>query len=281
VRRRVSITELENHPNLETILGVLAQLPHIRDDELPRLASAWRNTIPVAAARRKALSPDSPLVVEVLAAFDALVYLFADDLAGDCDFITIEPQVTSIALKAVRDAIAAVYAKPILSRSEYRTLMAPWRAVFRDDRQVGPDLGPETARIRGLLSSLPRLATRCHDAKTRETYDHLVVTAMTLDEDAHTTARETAFRAAVLTGRRRTWAMVRRSAAEGLGRYCPQCRTNGALDESEYDAERVLDLCADAACGLLVADTVDAETTSTLTMPVSALVPLQRRSSLG
>ena len=48
MRRRVSITELENHPNLETILGVLAQLPHIRDDELPRLAGAWRNRPPMA-----------------------------------------------------------------------------------------------------------------------------------------------------------------------------------------------------------------------------------------
>jgi hypothetical protein len=277
----VSINDLESHPNLETILGVLAQLPHIRDDELPRLSAAWRNTIPVAAARRKALSPDAPLVVEVLAAFDALVYLFADDLDGECDFITVDPQVTTIALKAVRDAIAAVYAKPILSRSEYRTLMAPWRVVYREERQSSPDLGPETARIRSLLSSLPRLATRCHDPQTREAYEHLVVNAMTLDEDAHTSARDTAFRAAVLTGRRRTWAMVRRSAAEGLGRFCPQCRSFGSADDSEYDAERVLDLCADAACGLLVADTVDAETTSTLTKPVSALVPLQRRSSLG
>jgi hypothetical protein len=132
----MSITDLENHPNLETILGVLAQLPHIRDDELPRLASAWRNTIPVAAARRKALSPDSPLVVEVLAAFDALVYLFADDLAGDCDFITVEPQVTSIALKAVRDAIAAVYARPILSRGEYRTLLRGARSTAKNARSA-------------------------------------------------------------------------------------------------------------------------------------------------
>ena len=191
----------------------------------PRGATA----IPVAAARRKALSPDSPLVVEVLAAFDALVYLFADDLAGDCDFITVEPQVTSIALKAVRDAIAAVYARPILSRSEYSTLLAPWRTIYREERQVpAPTSAPRPLKIRGLLSSLPRLATRCHDPQTRETYEHLVVTAMTLDEErtpppARRRSAPPSSPAVAAPGR---WS--RRSAAEGLGRYCPECRTAAA-----------------------------------------------------
>src|SRR5512135_890002 len=100
--RHLQITHLEEHPNLEEILGVLAQLAHVGDDHLVALARSWRNTVHVAEARRRALSPDAPLVVEVLAAFDALSALFADDLAGGPDYVRIRPEVTTTALKAVR-----------------------------------------------------------------------------------------------------------------------------------------------------------------------------------
>ena len=40
-RASSTISVLEEHPNLSEILGVLAQLAHVRDDELPRLAAAW------------------------------------------------------------------------------------------------------------------------------------------------------------------------------------------------------------------------------------------------
>jgi hypothetical protein len=275
--RRAHISELENHPNLEAILGVLAQLPHVPDADLPRLANAWRNNAQVANARHKALSPDSPLVLEVLAAFDALVYLFADDLAGDEDFVTVEPRITSLALKAVRDAIAATYAKPILSRGEYKALLSPWRSVYPKHHSTTPDLGPQSAQVRLLLGALPGLAGRCHDQKSRQTYEGLVLTAMTLDSEAYYSAREDAFQAAVATGRRRVWAMIQRSAAEGLGRYCAQCGSGGDQDDSVYDAERVAGLCADAACALLVSDAITNATVATLTAPVTSLVPVQRR----
>src|SRR5690349_3002351 len=71
-RRGTTISVLEEHPNLSEILGVLAQLAHIRDADIPRLADAWNNTVAVAEARDRALSPDSPLVIEALAAFEAL-----------------------------------------------------------------------------------------------------------------------------------------------------------------------------------------------------------------
>ena len=165
VPRHMTIDRLEEHPNLPAILGVLAQLPHITDADLPKLAAAWRNTVSVAEARRRALSPDSPLVIEVLAAFDAISALFADDIAGDTDYVKIDPAVTVVALKAVRDAVAAVYARPILSRGEYGALMGAWRSVYPRSTIVEPDLGPAGPDIKRLLGTLPQLARRCHDLK--------------------------------------------------------------------------------------------------------------------
>ncbi|MGZ4665421.1 MAG: hypothetical protein ACXV5Q_10345 [Frankiaceae bacterium] len=275
--RHLTIDRLEEHPNLPAILGVLAQLPHISDADLPKLAAALRNTVSVAEARRRALTPDSPLVIEVLAAFDAISALFADDIAGDSDYVKIDPAVTIVALKAVRDAVAATYARPSLSRGEYGALMGAWRAVYPRPSIVEPELGPAGPDIKRLLGALPQLARRCHDPKGREAFEGLVVAALTLDEDEHNDAVDAAFRAAVRTGRRRIWALVRRSAAEGLGRFCQTCRVHGLPSDGLYDDERVLGLCADAACALLVSDAVDPSTSAKLTAPVSRLIPLQRR----
>ena len=275
--RHITIERLEEHPNLPTILGVLAQLPHITDADLPKLAAAWRNTVTVAEARRRALTPDAPLVIEVLAAFDAISALFADDLAGDTDYVKIDPAVTVVALKAVRDAVAATYARPVLSRGEYGALMGAWRSVYPRATFVEPDLGPAGPDIKRLLGALPQLARRCHDPLGREAFEGLVVAALTLDEEEHNDAVDTAFRAAVRTGRRRIWALVRRSAAEGLGRFCPACRVHGLPSDGLYDDERVLALCADAACALLVSDAVDPWTWQKLTAPVNRLIPVPRR----
>ena len=274
----VVIDRLEEHPNLAAILGVLAQLPHIADADLTRLGGAWRNTVSVAEARQRALSPDAPLVVEVLAIFGVISALFADDIAGGPNYIEVDPAVTVVALNVIRDAVAAVYAHPILARWEYDALMAAWRSVYPRPTLSRPDLGPAGPDITRLIETLPRLARRCHDAEGREAFEGLVVTALTLDEDEHDDAVEAAFRAAVLTGRRRLWVLLRRSAAEGLAGVCPTCRVHGTPSDGLHDEERVLGLCADAACGLLVSDVVDACTSATLTAPVSQLIPMQRRA---
>jgi hypothetical protein len=256
---------LEEHPNLPEILGVLAQLAHIRDDELPHLASAWCNTIGVAEARDRALSPDSPLVLEALAAFEAVSALFDDDLRGEAGYITVGCDVTTTALKAVRDAIAASYAKPCLSRSEYTALMRPWRTVYPSSTVDEPDLGPRSDQVKELLALLPLVAARCHDADGQRLYDTLVDRSFAQESQA-----------AVLTSRRRVWALVRRSGAEGLSRPCPSCR-GPVVDDRE--TQRVMAMCLDAACALLVADTLPDETTSLLTEPVTSLIPQQRDPS--
>lgn len=274
-KRSVAVSTLEEHPNLAEILGVLAQLAHIRDAEIPRLADAWDNSVAVAQARDRALSPDSPLVLEALTAFEALGALFDDDIRGEAAYVTVATDVTTTALKAVRDAIAAAYAKPILSRAEHSALMKPWRTVYPAATVDEPDLGPRGDQVKALLALMPVLSTRCHDIEGRRLYDTLVDRSFAGETD-RADARAEAFHAAVLTSRRRVWTLVRRSGAEGLLRPCRNC---AGPDVNERDNERVMTLCLDAACALLVADTLPDETTRLLTEPVTSLIPQQRPSS--
>jgi hypothetical protein len=275
-RRTVAIERLEDHPNLPEVLGVLAQLSHIADADLPRLAQSWTNTVAVAAARDAALSPDSPLVCEVLASFDALAALFADDLAGQASYLVVPPGVVATALKPVRDAIAGAYAQPVLTRSEHAALLRPWRAVYPQPAVDEPDLGPQSDQVKALLSVLPLLAHRCHDADGAVLFAALVDRSFAAESD-RAEALEAAFQAAVLTSRRRVWALVRRSGAERLSRPCRTCRRPAAGAEAGREAQRVMALCLDAACALLMADTLPDPTTAVLTTPVTELVPLQRR----
>jgi hypothetical protein len=273
-RRRIAgaVECLEQHPNSAEILSVLARLPHIADRDLPMLAAAWRNTMPLAEARGKALQPDSPLVLEVLSAFEAVQSLFADDVRGGEDFVTVDPQITTVALKAVRDAIAAAYARPILTRAEHHLLTLAWRAVYPIDLVGAADLGAKADDVTALLAALPRLAARCHNSASAAQYDNILDISSVMNREMHTVALEEAWRAAIITGRRRVWGMVRRSGAEGMGRYCSRCRHRDTGD----DAAAVLSLCLDAACGLLVADAIDDTFVDILTLPVTSLVPAPR-----
>jgi hypothetical protein len=270
----MQMAHLEEHPNLNEILGLLAQLPHVADTDLPELARRWRNTAYIADARAKALSPDAPLVLEVLACFEAVVALFEEDLAGEAHYVTVPVPVTTTALKAVRDAIAAAYAKPILTQGEYASLIRPWREVFPYQSFDEPDLGPAAAEVKALLTAMPLLSMRCHDERGRELYDGLARAALTMDGSLRQTARDEAWRAAVLTSRRRVWAMVRRSGTEAMSRPCHDCHR---FDDAGFE-ELVLELCLDAACGLLVADAVDDTLTDILVMPLRELIPMPRRA---
>ncbi|HEU0101506.1 MAG TPA: hypothetical protein VFR07_04240 [Mycobacteriales bacterium] len=270
--QRRDIERLEDHPNLTEVLGVLARLAQIDDDDLPRLADAWVNDAFLARARSKALSPDSPLVCEVLAAFEAVTALFEDDLRGGLPYVTVDPEVATTALKAVRDAVAAAYARPVLSRAEHAALLRPWAQVYPGGAVPEPDLGPQAEQVKALLAALPRLSTRCHDSGGRALWNELVDRSY-VEEGERRDARQSAFEVAVLTRRRRIWALVRRSGAEGVGRTCPTCRRHRPPDR---ESERVLELCVDAACALLVADALPARTTTLLTAPITALVPAQR-----
>ena len=275
--RATVVHRLEEHPNLSAILGVLAQLAHIGDDDLPRLAEGWTNNPSIAQARDRALGPDSPLVVEVLAAFDAVSSLFADYLLGEASYLTVDPRITTMALKTVRDAVAAVYARPVLSRTEYAALLRPWLAVYPTPSVGEPDLGPQSARVKDLLGLLPTMAFRCHDPQGRQLFDALVDRSFVAEND-RADAVASAFQAAVLTSRRRVWALVRRTGTEGLSRPCVDCgpATDRTADDDRETA-RVLGLCLDAACALLVADALPDTSTGLLTEPVLELIPVQRR----
>ena len=138
-----------------------------------------------------------------------------------------------------------------------------------------PDLGPRADQVKALLAALPVLARRCHDETGRRLFASLVDCSFVAEGDREQAATQ-AFDAAVLTSRRRLWALVRRTGAAGLAGSCPTCR-HGAGDD-ERDVERVLTLCLDAACALLVADAMPDAATELLTGPVAALIPVQRAS---
>jgi len=270
------VAQLADHPNLAEVLGILAQLAHVDDAALPLLAQGWVNTPALAQARDRALAPDSPLVLEVLGAFDALAALFADDLAGEAAYLTVDRSVTRLALKAVRDAIAAAYARPVLSRREHEALLRPWRAVYPAPTVDEPDLGPRADQVKALLAVLPLLAQRCHDLRGRAAFDALVDQSFVAEAE-RAEALASAFDVAVLTSRRRVWALVRRTGAQGLSRPCPTCRR--VPTDSDRDLERVTALCLDAACALLVADAMTDAASALLTDPMTALIPLQRTAA--
>ncbi|HEY8729574.1 MAG TPA: hypothetical protein VIL94_08310 [Acidothermaceae bacterium] len=138
VRAR-AISSLDLHPNLAEILGILNRMQRLTIAEIATLAGHWRDTAFVAHARGRALAPDSPLVIEVLSAFDRVDTSFyedfdliaADEIVGsDGSSTTVKPQVGSTALKAIRDAVAAAYARPVLPRREYLALIAPWHGAI-------------------------------------------------------------------------------------------------------------------------------------------------------
>ena len=196
----------------------------------------------------------------------------------ECEEVVVEADVTVRALKAVRDAIAAAYARPVLTRSEHSALLRPWRAVFPQSTVDEPDLGPRSAQVKALLSALPRLSGRCHDEGGQVLFDALVDRSFVGEAD-RAEAAATAFQAAVLTSRRRVWALIRRTGTEGLSRPCVDCgpvTTRTADDDRE--TARVLALCLDAACALLVADALPDTSTGLLADPVLELIPVQRRS---
>ena len=120
------ITSLDEHPNAAEINAILGRVDRLEAGELCSLARAWAKDPAIAAARSKSLQPDSPLILDVLCAFEMVSEVYAEALAGR----TQDAPVTTLALKAVRDAIAAAYARPSLSREDHRRLIAPWRSVF-------------------------------------------------------------------------------------------------------------------------------------------------------
>lgn len=268
---RRTITSLDDHPNTDEIVDVMARMVDLSDDEITRLPSAWCNDEHVAAARSHALSPDSPLVLEALASFDSLAFLYADDLAGTAEYVSVPAPVTALALKAVRDAVAAAYAQPVLSREEHRLLLAPWRAVFGRSTGAMPDFGPQHTMIIEMLSALPHLACRSHDSGATERFESLLAAGLHVDPEEHALAFDRAWHAAITTRRRRLWQLATRSAHEAYYRRCSQC------DRSGGDEDRmVLALCLGAVVGVLVKDVLDDQTVATLAAPAAVLVPEQR-----
>jgi hypothetical protein len=149
--------------------------------------------------------------------------------------------------------------------------MLAWRSVYPTDDLTDPDLGSRGADVTSLLAAIPRLAARCHDAGAAAEYASILLAGEATDEDIRCAARDEAWHAAVLTSRRRVWQLVRRGGAEGLNRYCTTC----CQRRRDADTTRVLTLCIDAACGLLVAGALEDDIVDVLIAPVQCLIPAQ------
>jgi hypothetical protein len=272
-----SLQRTEDHPNRAEIFSVLAQMIHITDEQLPVLAAAWTNSELTARARSHALSPEAPLILEVLTAFDSVTFLFADDLAGSAAYVTLDPTVTVVALKAVRDAIAAAYAEPVLSGDEHGALLRPWRTVFPTNHIDEPDFGPDRSDIARLFRLLPSLGGRCHDDVGRLLWHSVNDRVASVDPVAHSAALDVAWDAAVVTRRRRLWRLARRTGTEAFTRRCPSCsRTAGSQEDAQ-----LLSYCLGGVFAMLVRDAIDDATFATLFGPVVDLVPQQRAPSPG
>jgi hypothetical protein len=271
-RGSVVISSLESHPNALEILAISSRLPCITDAELGELATAWENTAELGEARRHALEPDSPLVFEALARFETVQVLFSEEIHGGEEYLGVEPEVASTALKAIRDAIAASYSRPAITTAEHAVLTKAWRAVYPNDRITTPDLGNRADDVTSLLHAMPRLAATCHDPAAAREHDAILAADLAIDDDIHWAAREEAWHAAVLTSRRRLWWLIRHTADCERGRYCLTCRERDRTSETD----RVLTLCADAACALLVAGTIDDDIIEVLTTPVESLISAHR-----
>jgi hypothetical protein len=257
------VTSLDLHPNLAEILGILTRVPQLTDREVTGLAHAWRDTTYLSLARDHALRPDSPLVIDVLAAFGRVDTVFDEELTGDA---------VTVALKAVRDALAAAYAKPVLARAEYTALMSPWRRVFAVNGEPGPS--KQADAVQDLLDAFAPLATRCHDENSRALFSQLAQAAIDRDDAATAAARDTAWKIALGSARRRQWRLLRQSVHEALTRPCRTCKTwRRPVGESVDAGELVRSLCVDAVCGMLMADSVGPEITSALVGPILPALP--------
>lgn len=264
------VATLDQHPNVDEIVGVLARMATLTDGELSRLALSWRDDDETAQARQHALEPDSPLVVEVLAAFDSLAYLYADDLDGEADYLTVPAPVAVLALKAVRDAVAAAYARPVLSRAEHVALMAPWRGLFSPGDVLVPDFGPQHAGVLDLLGVMASMACRSHDEEADRRWCAVLHFGTSVDLDRHGAALDRAWDAALATERRRLWSLASRAGQEAFFRRCHECDRNG----SEADGA-VLALCLGALVGVMMGDALDEETRGLLLEPLDSVIPIQ------
>lgn len=258
---------LVEHPNAHVVRDVLTRISQLTDSDLTRLAASWRDSLDIASARSAALSVDGPLVLEALSAFDAVAEVFADDLAGEPWAAPLQRSVVQLALKAVRDAVAAAYARPVLHPRQYIVLMTPWLTVFPRAGTGEADLGPRSADVTRLLELLEYMATRCHDSAGESHFDRLVGVAATRDDADVAPAAAEAWAAAVLTGRRRTRALLQRAAREALLHGCAVCGRRP--DPDQLAATRVLALVNEAIGALLVCDTMDPGLVEALVLPVA------------
>ena len=119
-----------------------------------------------------------------------------------------------------------------------------------------------------LLSGIPGVACHRHDLAAARLYDSLLMHAQGLDADAHGRAVDSAWHAAIMSGRRRLWFLASRSAQESYLRACGSCAR-----KSNDEDKAVLAVCLGVVAAMLVRDVLDEESAATLLAPAASLLP--------
>lgn len=98
-------------------------------EELRRLGDEVYDTPAAAEARRRALSPDLPGVVDLLADW-AELDAHLGRIGGRGSELSLSPERRARAMRTIVDALAAAYAAQVWPRAETDALSAGWRATL-------------------------------------------------------------------------------------------------------------------------------------------------------
>jgi hypothetical protein len=244
-------------------------IPHLTDAEIERLAEAWTNCSALAVARDTALSARTPLIHEVLGVFESVDFLF-HECCDDTPTKTVDD-----ATKAIRDAVAAAFARPLLRRAQYRALMRPWRLV-QQRPTARPLYGPQTGHITRLLDLISTVGNRCHDGAAERLFDELDNTALILNRELADHARAAVSAAVEITGRARLARFIEAGARRRASGGCQRCGETVGTSVC-----RVRMLCSDAAVALTVSDLLDDTLVEVLTVPVTSALARAASARIG
>lgn len=98
-------------------------------EQVHRLGAEVPDTPAAAEARRRALSPDLPGVVDLLADWAELA-AHLGRLGGPAGELSLSPERRARAMRTIVDALAAAYAAEELPRAATDALSAGWRATL-------------------------------------------------------------------------------------------------------------------------------------------------------
>ena len=130
------ITSLTDHPNVHEICGIIMQIDGLSEGDLQVLSRNWRSSSIAGEARDRALTLDTPLIIQLLATMSDVnkELLPADPVLSR--FAHVDNVLVKAARNAIFDALAAEFAQPVIAEADYSALIAPWNILQGRARDV-------------------------------------------------------------------------------------------------------------------------------------------------